>query len=108
MNKTVKRTGGILTRVIATLNDFRAKHGYWPESLEIQASSISALVTYYLTPLGFFLVQSKVELKEGREGDIVARGRGSDIYSYSEEMGDFKSHSNHAELWLGLDLDLDH
>lgn len=105
MNKTVKRPGGVLVRVLTTLNEFKAKHSYWPTAIEIQPDSLSALATYHLTPLGFFLLQSKVELKLGPAGDVLAMGNTGDTYSYSNELGDFDGASNRADLWLGLDLD---
>ena len=104
-NKTVKRHGGVLVRVLTTLNEFKAKHGYWPAEIAIQPESLAALVTYHLTPLGFFLIQSKVVFKAGPEGDLVAKGKDRDTYSYSTEMGDFDGSANRADLWLGLDLE---
>lgn len=105
MNKTVKNPGGVVVRVITTLNDFKAKYGYWPETIKVQPDSISALATHHLTPFGFFLLQSKVDIQEGPVGDIVAIGTAGHSYSYSEELGRFNSASNQAEQWLGLDLD---
>lgn len=105
MNTTIKRPGGVLVRVLTTLNEFKAKHGYWPKKVELEAESLAALATYHLTPLGFFLLQSKIELSPGREGDVVATGREGNAYSYSNELGKFEGASNRADLWLGLEIE---
>lgn len=104
MTKTVNHPRGVLVRVLITLNEFKAKHGYWPAAIGIQPDSLAALATYHLTPLGFFLLQSKVSIHAGHEGDVVATGKDGDVYSYSNELGDFDDAANRADKWLGLDL----
>lgn len=54
MNKTIKRPGGLTVRLVEALNGFRTKYGYWPTTIEMEASSIGVLATGCLTPLGFF------------------------------------------------------
>ena len=112
MNKTIKSPGGITVRVIEALNGFRRKHGYWPSTLTADSALISFLATKSLTPLGFFLFQSKVELVEGAEGDVVASGRYGDTFSYGNEgWQDLPVREGtevvDARAWLGLDSDSD-
>jgi hypothetical protein len=104
MSKRIKRPGGVTARVVATINGFKAKHGYWPTRIEAEAATIIALATHYLTPFGFFLVQMKVELTEGAIGTVVARGRGKDAFDYSnEESAWTDSQPFDASAWLGLE-----
>lgn len=112
MNKTIKSPGGILVRAIDALNGFHRKHGYWPSTLTADSALISFLATTSLTPLGFFLLQSKVELIEGVEGDVVATGRDGDSFSYGNEgWHDLPVRDGaaifDARAWLGLDADCD-
>lgn len=102
MNKAIKDSGGVLVRVVEALNGFRTKHGYWPRSLEAPALTISLLATHHLTPLGFFLLQSKLELTEADEERIVARGENEDAFDYGTE-GWQGEHQHDALVWLGLD-----
>lgn len=110
MNKTIKSPGGITVRVIEALNGFKRKHGHWPSTLTADSALISFLATTSLTPLGFFLLQSKVELVEGAEGDIVATGRDGASFSYGDEgWQDLPVREGtrvvDARAWLGLDAD---
>ncbi|ANY61073.1 hypothetical protein MA05_01895 [Comamonas aquatica] len=68
----------------------------------MEASSIGVLATGCLTPLGFFLVQSKVDLVVGDDGKILAKGRNGDVFDYGDE-GWRGEHQHDAYTWLGLD-----
>lgn len=94
----------MLVRVIETLNSFKTKYGYWPSKLEAGAAAISELVTHHLTPLGFFLLQSKVDIVEGSDEKILAIGRNEDVLDYGNE-GWAVEHQHDARAWLGLDED---
>ncbi len=91
-----------MVRFIEALNGFKSKHGYWPASVEAPADTICAVATHCLTPLGFFLLQSKVDIVVGADGQIVARGEGEDAFDYGEE-GWRGEHQHDARVWLGLD-----
>ena len=103
MNQTIKRELGITVRFIEALNGFRKKHGYWPDRIEAHDATIAALATEYLTPLGFFLLQSKVSLIAGAEGVMVARGRDDDAFDYGREGLRTSKYKHDARAWLGLD-----
>jgi hypothetical protein len=102
MNKTMKDDGGVFQRFTEALNGFKTKYGYWPERIEAEPVTISFLATHCLTPLGFFLLQSKVELVEGEPGKILAKGRDEDVFDYGEE-GWRGEHAHDARAWLGLE-----
>jgi hypothetical protein len=106
MNKTIKSPGGITVRLIETLNGFKAKYGHWPTTLEAEAETIAFLATTSLTPLGFFLLQSKVNLVMGAEGKILAKGAREEVFDYGEEGWQSPDgHKHDARQWLGLDED---
>jgi hypothetical protein len=107
MNKTIKSPGGITVRMLEALNGFKRKHGYWPSTLTAGSALISFIATTSLTPLGFFLLQSKVELVEGPEDELIASGREGDSFNYGEEgWQDFPVPKGgavaDARAWLGL------
>lgn len=102
MNRAIKDSGGVLVRVVEALKGFRTKHGYWPTSLEAPPLTISLLATHHLTPLGFFLLQSKLDVIEADEERIIARGEGDDAFDYGAE-GWRGEHQHDALVWLGLD-----
>jgi hypothetical protein len=102
MSKTIKDGGGVIQRILEALNGFKTKHGYWPERLEAEPATISSLATHCLTPLGLFLLQSKVEITEGEPGKILAKGRGDDVFDYGDE-GWQNEHRHDARVWLGFE-----
>lgn len=57
-----------------------------------------------LTPLGFFLVQSKIDITIGDDGFILAKGRNCDSFDYGDEgWQNNGEHSHDARDWMGLD-----
>lgn len=105
MNATVNDAGGVIQRVFEAINGFRTKYGYWPNQLHVYPELVAVLATQSLTPLGFFLLQSKVKLSIEREGlDIVAVGRSGDSFDYGAE-GWQSEHEHDCRLWLGMDFD---
>jgi len=104
MSKTIKSQGGITVRFIEAINGFNTKYGHWPTALEAEGDTIASLATASLTPLGFFLLQSKVDLTIGEEGKIVAKGKDSEIFDYGEEGWQTpEGHKHSARQWLGID-----
>ena len=101
ISRTVKSGGGIYERVFEALNGFKTKYGCWPNQLEIEPGCLSALITNHLTPLGFFHLQSTVEILEGGSEKILAKGQGQ-VFDYGEEG--WKSEDGHrhdAKVWAG-------
>src|SRR5690606_10305086 len=104
MTGTTRNHGCTLVRIAATVGGFRAKHGAWPNTVELDPASFPGLITHYLTPSGLYLLQSKVHLEEGEEGTIVARGVNGTAFNYSEAAEGIEIDMEQAYLWLGLDL----
>lgn len=104
MSKTIKSLGGITVRFIEAINGFKTKYGHWPTRVEADAQTIAFLATDSLTPLGFFLLQSKVELAVGEEMKIMAKGVGDEVFDYGTEGWQSEQiHKHDARQWLGLD-----
>jgi 8-oxo-dGTP pyrophosphatase MutT (NUDIX family) len=102
--QTIKRPGGITVRFIEALNGFKTKYDYWPSVLEAEAETIAFLASQSLTPLGFFLLQSKVDLRIGEQGKILAKGKCGDVFDYGDEGWQSENgHKHDARQWLGLD-----
>ncbi|ACY34791.1 hypothetical protein [Comamonas thiooxydans] len=104
MSKTIKSQGGITVRIIEAINGFRAKHGRWPSKIQAEEATIAHLATVSFTPLGFFLLQSKLEVVVGEQGRILALGDGDEVFDYGERGWQESDGYNHdAMQWLGLD-----
>src|SRR5712692_8188914 len=71
MSKTIKSPGGVLVRVIEALNGFKTKYGHWPRTLELDNETIALLATQSLTPRGFFLLHSKIDLATHGSGLVL-------------------------------------
>lgn len=105
MNKATKSAGGIMERFILATNAFKAKFGYWPTKIEAHEGTIAALATVHLTPLGFFLLQSRLDLEVSIEVDIRVSGQGRDALVYGDEdCFELAQGCKHdARAWLGWD-----
>lgn len=93
-------------RVLATALGFRRKYGYWPKTIEAEPELIAALATVCLTPLGFHRLQSKVELRPGAPGTVVAKGQDEHVFDYGDAA---YSYADLKEVrdWIGLGDDLE-
>lgn len=102
--KAIRSDGGVLVRITEAINGFRTKHGYWPSQIEISDGTLAALVTYHLTPFGFFLLQSKVELVRSEEDALIAKGdNGRAVFDYgSEGWQSVEGHQHNARAWIGI------
>ena len=58
-------------RVCAAIDGFRVLHGRWPKRVRVMPISFDNLVAHVLTPMGFALVSSYVELVP-EDGAVVA------------------------------------
>jgi hypothetical protein len=102
MNATIKTPDGVLVRVIEAIDGFKSKFGDWPGRVEAPAETIAIIATVSLTPHGFFLLQSKVELTLGADGKILALGKQGQVFDYGEEGWQIPSHKHSARTWLGI------
>lgn len=80
MSKTIRDQGGVLCRIIEAINGFRSKFGHWPTVLVADSGTVALLATVHLTPLGFFLLQSKLDIETGQDLEILAKGAGGEVF----------------------------
>lgn len=109
----VLRQGGTLARVLATIDGFRRKHGRWPDRLRMHEAALVDLVTRHLTPFGFFLLQSRLQLEILPETDIMAVDQHGRSFDDGNEGMHRPACGVSASDWLGFgdmhggDIDVD-
>lgn len=102
--KYVREGGGMVRRVMHAIEAFHCTYGNWPTKLRLGANSLGFLVTHNLTPQGFFLLQTKleVELSEQDALDIVAADDSDHAFDYVRDSADVPDGSPRATEWLGF------
>ncbi|MNZ78491.1 hypothetical protein D3C78_970670 [compost metagenome] len=98
----VIRHGGNLVRTLQALDGFMATHGCWPTRLQIRPECLVDLATHHLTPLGFYRLQSKVQLEISDELDLIARDEAGRLFDYGLYGWDVKNTGQSAREWLGI------
>ncbi len=98
----VIRHGGNLVRTLQALDGFMATHGSWPTRLQIRPECLVDLATHHLTPLGFYRLQSKVQLETSDELDLIARDEAGRLFDYGLYGWDVKNTGQSAREWLGI------
>jgi hypothetical protein len=74
-------------RVCAAIDGFRLDYGRWPNRVRVMPSAFDDLVAHVLTPIGFALVSSYVELVPEPDAEMIAddgTGTGAE-YSYGQQ-----------------------
>lgn len=100
--QAVRHGGGNLVRVLQALDGFFARHRCWPSVISLYADCLVALATHHLTPFGFFLLQSKVELRVIPDVAIIAQDDAGRTFDYGREGGTVKNDGIPARVWLGF------
>jgi hypothetical protein len=59
-------------RVCGAIDRFREQHGRWPERVRLMPIAFVDLVNHVLTPIGFALVSSIVEIVSDELADVIA------------------------------------
>ncbi|GAB3627705.1 hypothetical protein PTE30175_02401 [Pandoraea terrae] len=100
----VRGHGGTLAHVLEALGKFHTRHGHWPTHLHVYPETLAALVQD-LTPLGFYMVQLKVEVVSDLERDLFSADTLGNIAIYRVQAGSIGDVSRDAAQWLGLVCD---
>lgn len=100
--QTVRQGGGNLVRILQALDGFFARHRCWPSVISLCADCLVDLATHHLTPFGFFLLQSKVELRVIPEVSIIAQDDAGRTFDYGREGWTFENDGIPARVWLGF------
>jgi hypothetical protein len=72
-------------RVCAAIDGFRVRFGRWPRRVRVMPLAFDDLVAHVLTPIGFALVSSSVELVPEEDAGMIAEDGSGAEYSYGQE-----------------------
>ncbi len=72
-------------RVCKAIDGFRGRYGHWPKRVRIMPVSFVDLVSHVLTPLGFALVSSVVELIPEEDAEMIADDGTGAEFNYGRE-----------------------
>lgn len=88
-------------RVCAAIDGFRVRHGRWPKRVRIMPESFVDLVGHVLSPLGFALVSSVVELVPEDEAAMIADDGTGAEYNYGNEGFTDQEADPPTHVWFG-------
>lgn len=71
-------------RVLSAAEGFRERYGHWPNIVQINNDMAAGIQDHVLTPLGWALLASKLEIAKIDAGMVIAEGAGGDRYEYGE------------------------
>ena len=82
-----KTHGGFLNRILITIRSFKDRHGHWPTKLRLFKDNLEALQDTDLTPLGFQILKSKLQLVAGDKLEYVAEDDAGHTFEYGQQEG---------------------
>ncbi|SDO42093.1 hypothetical protein [Vreelandella arcis] len=98
----IQSGGGYLVRVLQAIDGFYATYGEWPTSLRMPEDALAVLVTYHLSPQGFFRLQSRLSIGSERDTDLIAIS-GKWEFNYSQQGWNATNDGPvTAREWLGF------
>ena len=92
-------TLGSAYRILTTIEGFRAQHRKWPTRVRMAGEMAKGIQEQLLTPLGWALLASKLELVQIDKGTVIAE----DGYGARYEYGDVEpliTDTRPAEQWI--------
>ena len=72
-------------RVCAAIDGFRARYGRWPTRVRLFPAALEGLRDHVLTPQGFAVVVSVIELAPDEAAPMIAEGAAGESYNYGRE-----------------------
>ncbi|MBN4667671.1 hypothetical protein HUS70_01645 [Pandoraea nosoerga] len=93
--------GGTLAHVLGALGAFRSRHGHWPRHLFLYPETLAALVQD-LTPLGFYLLQQRLDVVADLERDLFCVDDRGNVSIYRVQAPSGPAGTEAAAAWLGL------
>jgi hypothetical protein len=88
-------------RVCAAIDGFRILYGRWPKRVRMMPISYVDLVSHVLTPLGFALVSSYVELIPEEDAEMIADDDSGAEYCYGRQESPSGEVEPTAWEWFG-------
>ena len=93
------------TRIVAAINGYRNKHEKWPCRVLMNADMSDAIQTQVMTPLGWTMLERKVELVKIDEGTVIAEGNDGTRFEYDSVHFSQPQDIQRADVWIwGLRL----
>lgn len=88
-------------RIVATINGYHRKYGAWPVRLFLDAGMAGAIRNEVLTPLGWAIMASKLDIVPVENGGTIAEGPNGARCDYNVDPGEqIPSTGPHAEEWI--------
>lgn len=88
-------------RVCAAIDGFRVRYGRWPARVRLFAVALEDLRDHVLTPEGFAVVASIIELVADEAAPMIAEGAEGESYNYGREGFPSPKPNEPAREWFG-------
>lgn len=72
-------------RRCAAIDGFRVRYGHWPARVRMHPAALEALREHVLSPAGFEVVLSVVELVADESAPMIAEGGEGESYNYGKD-----------------------
>lgn len=89
-------------RVCRTIDGFRVRYGRWPKRLRLFPLAFVDLASHVLTPLGFALVSSVVELVPEEDVTLIAEDGTGAEFTYGQDESPEGEASPLTREWFGF------
>ncbi len=73
-------------RVLATVAGFRRQYGHWPKRILMDRGMVEAIPKYVLTPMGWDMLNRKLEIVTIDEGTLFAEGDAGERCEYGDHF----------------------
>jgi ADP-ribose pyrophosphatase YjhB (NUDIX family) len=73
-------------RILATVAGFRKQYGHWPQRLLMDRGMVEAIPAQILTPLGWNMLNHKLEIIRIDEGTLFAEGAAGQRFEYVDHF----------------------
>jgi hypothetical protein len=88
-------------RVCAAIDGFRVRYGRWPKRVRIMPACYVDLISHVLTPQGYALVSSYVELVAEDDAEMIADDESGNEYSYGKQSFPKREAEPPTRDWFG-------
>lgn len=88
-------------RILATINGYRRKYGAWPRRILMDAGMARSIMHEVLTPLGWNMLATKLEIVEVAEGTVIVEGEDGERCDYNVDSCEIAPGSGvRADVWI--------
>lgn len=91
-------------RILAAVAGFRRQYGHWPKRILVDRGMVEAIPMHILTPLGWELLNQKLEIVTIDEGEVFAEGSAGERFQYGDHFP-LMQEGPPVSFWIwGVDL----